>query len=190
MPNWCNNTLFVSHKDKEMMQKFHDGVRSGTLFDTFIPMPDELRETTADHTVRPELIEKYGHSDWYGWCLENWGCKWDCNDGEFELDEDGLSGNGWFDTAWGPPIAAYGALQELGFIIEAGYNEPGMGFAGTWVDGSEDYVDNYYDLFENGYDPKDNDYLLNDYLTDFLESEYENWLQMKEEEENETDDGA
>lgn len=183
MPNWCNNSLTVSHPDKEMMIKFAEGVRNGTLFDTFIPMPAELRDTTSPSETNETLIEKYGHSDWYSWALDNWGCKWDCTAGDFDLDEDGLSGNGWFDTAWGPPLSAYHNLQKLGFSIDAGYNEPGMGFVGTWNDGVEEYIDNYYDLFEveNWRENLDADY----YILDHLDSEYENWLDYKSQEEEE-----
>jgi hypothetical protein len=180
MPNWCNNSLTVSHPDKEMMAKFAAAVKEGNLFDTFIPMPAELRDTTAPSESNEKLMEKYGHSDWYSWALDNWGTKWDNCDGEFELDEDGLSGNGWFDTAWGPPLEAYRKLQDLGFSIDAGYSESGMGFVGTWVDGEEEYIEDFYRLFENENWREEFD--ANDYILDYLDSEYQYYLESKEEE--------
>lgn len=179
MPNWCNNSISVSHPDKEMMQKFRDGVRAGNLFDTFIPMPVELRETTSPSETNEVLVEKYGHSDWYSWSIDNWGTKWDVCEGEFNLDENELSGDGWFDTAWGPPITAYQKLKELGFVIEAFYSEPGMGFCGVWENGEEDYIDGYYELFEEGKFP-DNTEGLHTEIRYFLEAEYESWKDEQE----------
>ena len=161
MPNWCDNSVSVSHPDKEMMRKFANSVVDGNLFATFIPPPDD---------------------EWnYSWCVENWGTKWDVAQGNFDLEEDGLSGNGWFNTAWSPPIVAYEKLQELGFTIDALYHECGMCFAGSWVDGDEDLVDNYHELFqeENWRDQVGNDDLLN-----LLEAEYDNWLENNSEEED------
>jgi hypothetical protein len=163
-----------------MMAKFAEAMKEDNLFDTFIPMPAELRHTTSPSESNETLIEKYGHSDWYSWALSNWGCKWDISSGDFELDEDGLSGNGWFDTAWGPPIIAYGKLQELGFFIDAGYSEPGMCFVGTWVDGEEEYLEDYQNLFENENWREKID--ANDYILDYLDSEYQHYLESEEEE--------
>ena len=43
-------------------------------------MPYELKGTTADGTKRDRLVKKFGHSDWYGWAVENWSTKWDINE--------------------------------------------------------------------------------------------------------------
>ena len=161
MPNWCDNSVSVSHEDKEMMKKFADCVNNGDLFQTFIPMPEN-------------------EPDWYGWHVKYWGTKWDVSEGNFDLELDGLSGNGWFNTAWGPPIAAFEALQELGFSIDALYHECGMGFAGTWVDGEEHCVDSYYDLFQ---EEDWRNQIGNDDLMSLLEAEYENWVESNKDEE-------
>jgi len=178
MPNWCDNGLTVSHPDKEMMRKFAEGVKNGNLFATFIPMPEELNDTTSPSEPNEKLIEKYGASDWYSWNINNWGTKWDVCEGAFDLEEDELSGSGWFSTAWSPPTRAYEKLQELGFSIDAGYLEPGISYVGTWVDGDEEYVENYQDLFVN----EDWRNEFTGYILDQLECEYENWLEYQEEE--------
>ena len=46
-----------------------------------------------------------------------------------------------FDSAWSPPIGIYEALVADGFTVDAMYYEPGMGFCGRWVDGSDDYTE-------------------------------------------------
>lgn len=186
MPNWCSNSVTVSHEDPAMMAKFAAAVKEGNLFETFLPMPSELDATVSPSEPDAALIEKYGASDWYTWNLNNWGTKWDVSEGDFELDGEGNCGSGWFDTAWGPPLEAYRNLKEMGFVISATYNEPGMGFCGMWDDGVEEYIDNYYDLFER----EDFDLADLDYDPDvkyMLENEYESWLQYREDEENAAD---
>lgn len=37
---------------------------------------------------------KYGSANWYEWCCENWGTKWNCSD--FKCNEDTMI----YDTAW------------------------------------------------------------------------------------------
>jgi len=167
MPNWCDNSITVSHEDKAMMQKFSDGVRNGDLFATLIPCPEDKAD------------------DWYTWNVDNWGTKWDVCEGDFYLDEDGLSGHGWFNTAWSPPTSAFQTLHDMGFSIDALYHECGMGFAGTWIDGEENYIDSYYDLFseENWREQVENEDLRN-----LLEAEYESWLESAEEDDSEDDD--
>lgn len=39
-------------------------------------------------------IKLYGHSSWYGWCIENWGVKWNAGDSWVAGDSFG------FNTAW------------------------------------------------------------------------------------------
>lgn len=108
----------------------------------FLPTPQELRDTVAGwmgedkqaaHEAQQEAnIEKYGFKDWYDWNVANWGTKWD-----FSLESvDRIDANtvkAAFDSAWSPPIAAYGRLVELGFEIEAFYYEPGMAFVGKYT---------------------------------------------------------
>ena len=167
MPNWCDNSLTVSHPDEEMMKKFSEAIKNGNLFATFIPYPK---------------------GEWdYGWCVENWGTKWDCCDGDFYLDEGNNSGSGWFNTAWGPPIAAYHSLKDLGFIIDAFYHECGIGFCGIWEDGKEECVENYYTLFEDWESEQTKNKLLsyNEDLRIFLRDEYSSWVESKREESEE-----
>lgn len=65
------------------------------------------------------------NSDWYNWCVENWGTKWDACEPTTVCDEaDCLSFE--FDTAWSPPSGFYAKLAEVGiefvaeFAIEGG----------------------------------------------------------------------
>ena len=66
-------------------------------------------------------IVKTGYSNWYDWCVDNWGVKWDVdavhfmhpNESAFEDDEESepdllIS----FDTAWAPPTGILKRISE------------------------------------------------------------------------------
>jgi hypothetical protein len=158
MPNWCMNNVTISHEDPEMMKKFEQGVKEGTLFETLLPLPTK-------------------NNEWdYGTAIEYWGTKWDVSNGDFSLDENGKSGCGGFDTAWGPPTEAYEKLKELGFDIDATYLETGMCFAGRWTNDTGD------DSYEYDFEDEDwRDGIDDDEVLDMLESEYESWKEWQDE---------
>lgn len=51
-------------------------------------------------------IMKHGHASWYGWRLDNWGCKWEMN--ITEADKEVLI----FETAWACPIPWFKKFSE------------------------------------------------------------------------------
>ena len=51
-------------------------------------------------------VEKYGYLNWYKFCVDKWGCKWDGSNTTY----DGKVIT--FDTPWSPPIPAIKALAE------------------------------------------------------------------------------
>lgn len=183
MPNWCYNSITVSHKDPAMLERFKKASENGILQE-FIPCPQELLETTSSPGTKDiELqrkqqsnLEKYGAADWYNWNVENWGTKWDVTCEDVDIRGDTISTS--FNSAWSPPIQAYNKLQELGFVIDAYYNEPGMSFAGRYVDGDEEYIQ--YDFSNENWRET-----MSDELADSLECEYESWLMWQDEEEKE-----
>jgi hypothetical protein len=147
MPNWCNNTLELEHKDPAMIERAKAAMMRGEFLHEFIPVPKELSEATANFTTNKELVEKYGYSDWYGFCVANWGTKWDVGGNDYgtpTITEDGKMIAG-FDSAWAPPTTAMERLAAMGFTVKLYYYEPGMCFAGIW-EGDEDYSnDDYYE---------------------------------------------
>ena len=76
------------------------------------------------------LMSEHGVSNWYDWCSDNWGTKWNCNTVEFE--EDGNLLRYEFDTAWSPPEGIYWKLKELfpSVHISWFFREEGMEMAG------------------------------------------------------------
>jgi len=151
MPNWCNNTVEIYHEDPVMIERVRRAFNEGALLNEFIPVPQDLRDTVAGfpgedaqsaHLAQIDCnISLYGYKDWYDFCVNEWGTKWDIGaDGEPAQDIPGglmLV----FDSAWSPPLGAYEKLIDMGFQIRAMYSEPGMAFAGIWDNGDDDFYD-------------------------------------------------
>lgn len=150
------------------------------LFNLY-PCPQELKDTTsgylgkdADGNPSPEQIaleakqkaniEKYGHKDWYDWCIANWGTKWGdydtyISDGPVYIKSHGeaksqVSFN--YTTAWGPGIQGLVHISErfptLWFVNS--YEESGMGFYGcVTIHGGDILIDEeaQFPEMEDGY---------------------------------------
>ena len=151
MPNWCNNSVVLKHEDPAMIERARKAFNGEGLLQEFIPVPKELTETVsgfvgedkqAEHEAQQAAnIKKYGYANWYDFCVNEWGTKWEIGaDGNPAQDIPGGLMLG-FESAWSPPIAAYEKLLEMGFEIEAMYYEPGMAFAGVWDNGHDDYYE-------------------------------------------------
>lgn len=154
MPNWCNNSITIKGSTDTIKTLWDEATAEGDdngLLNAMAPMPLELRGTTApsqlDEEAQAELIKKYGSADWYGWCVSNWGTKWDVSDEGLEYKDNGdgtAEITGWFDSAWAPPIGAYQKFCDDmdGVYLEAFYEEPGMCFVGCWdSEGGDDYYE-------------------------------------------------
>ena len=155
MPNWCDNKLILRHEDPEMIQRAQRAFRQGGLLNEFIPVPEALKETTSgffgDKDKQTALeeqtranTEKYGYGNWYDFCVNEWGTKWDIG-GDDSNDSDVAEGSTeldlYFQSAWSPPLEAYAKLEDLGFEVTAFYYEPGCAFAGVYRDGDDDCYD-------------------------------------------------
>jgi hypothetical protein len=134
-----------------MVKRAREAFVRGELLNEFIPVPKDLQIVAGflgnDDEQRKleeqgELNRKtHGYTNWYDFCVNEWGTKWDIGGGDASVDdiEGGLMLG--FDSAWSPPIGAYEKLMEQGFEIEAMYYEPGMAFAGIWDNGNDDYYE-------------------------------------------------
>jgi len=119
MPNYCQNSLILRHKDPAMIKKAETAFDNDVFLRAFIPIPDDCVDT-------------------YQFACDNWGTKWDvldawvveCSDSELSVG---------FDTAWSPPIEAYQKLEEMGFDITAYYYESGLSFCGSYINGKDEY---------------------------------------------------
>ena len=133
MPNWCTNHVRVTHEDKSKIDALEQAVLRSID-------PEDDYDGVLNHL----LPNPAGEWD-YGWSLENWGTKWDVRAYNWKRDADQTLVLE-FDSAWDPPITAYETLADQGWSIYALYNEPAMGFVGSWEDGdSHDYVYDFSD---------------------------------------------
>ncbi len=148
MPNWCNNSITVKGdiESIDKFEKFLNEKNGKEWFDFILPCPEELKNAEASFhkPSNQELVEKYGHSDWYTWSLEKWGCKWNCDAQDWDRDDDTITF--WFDSPWGPPITLYEEMENHGFDVEAYYHEEGMAFVGKFTTEYGDDNFEYSDL--------------------------------------------
>ena len=151
MPNWCNNTLTLTHEDPAMILRAKEALDRGEFLQEFIPVPQDLKDTVSgsmgeDHREAHEAQqkanrEKHGYSNWYDFCVGEWGTKWDVGgDGQTDIHPDGKMLHTTFDSAWSPPVNAYVKLEELGFGVNAMYYEGGMAYAGAYGDGGDEEI--------------------------------------------------
>jgi len=131
----------------------------------------------AAEAKKARNLAKYGYKDWYDFCVGEWGTKWDVGEqGASDIHPGGRMLHTVFDSAWSPPINAYEKLVELGFGVEAQYYEGGMAFAGTWTNGSDEYVDlggMSADDIEQNYADLDECFGISESMREFAEPEEE-----------------
>lgn len=160
MPNWCNNSLTVSHEDATKIDVLVKAWTKGKFFGTILPEPDYtttpvkktfpdicLQYATTDEEKAKVLEPTISENNWWDWRVQHWGTKW-----EIATDARGIHRfenhlTVSFDTAWNPPLGIYEALMEQGFSVSAMYYEGGMAFCGAWTDGFDDFynIEGKYD---------------------------------------------
>lgn len=158
MPDWCNNSIKIDG-DEQTLKEIVSHLLDGNFLNYCNPIPAELKGTVANFTPNEQLIKKYGYSDWYSWCVDNWGTKWDINVNQIEcslsgetekidiVDSEEFKGlkhiNFWFESAYNAPISAYNALllKKPNLKLTATYYEKGYWFCGVYKNGVDDYKD-------------------------------------------------
>ena len=156
MPNWCNNYLELEHEDPAMITRAQKAFAEGKLLEEFCPVPaslhivagmvgdpDEQKKLEED-TARN--IATHGYGNWYDYCVNEWGTKWDVGgDGDQATVDTPNTMSMNFDSAWAPPVAAMEKFQDLGFKVKLVYWESGMCFAGIYDENGDDYIE-YSDM--------------------------------------------
>ena len=157
MPNWCNNYLELEHEDPAMIERARNAFNEGKLLAEFCPVPESLhivagmvgdpdeQKKLEEDTARN--IATHGYGNWYDYCVNEWGTKWDVggDGGVATMDEGTNHIEMNFDSAWAPPIAAMEKFMDLGFKVKLVYWESGMCFAGIFDENGDDYLD-YTDM--------------------------------------------
>jgi hypothetical protein len=192
MPNWCNNT-FELVAPKQKIKEFETFLETGNgkdWFNFFAPCPQELLDVgnVSFHEEPKEgLAEKYGYSDWYSFGLGEWGCKWNCDAQDWNVedyDDERDVIKFWFDSPWGPPENLYQSISDGKFgedlNVFAEWHEEGMAFIGRFEYGSGESYE-YSDL--DSLDNIPEDLLENWNIREMLEERAE-WDEEDEEIEN------
>lgn len=130
MPNWCSNTITI-RGDVETLSQLKPVLEAGEGL--------------------LEAIKPIGEWE-YDTAVEAWGTKWDVStEGLVFVDNgDGTATiEGYFDSAWAPPIEAYNTFLEANedCSVTASYYEPGMDFAGLYDNGDDEYLEGLHDEF-------------------------------------------
>ena len=146
MPNWCDNQVSITGPNSVInkIEKIANEEKDTQgLLQFMFPMPEELKNTTADGSDNKEMIKKYGYSDWYGWACDNWGTKWEVCEfygvDKQEISDDESTISFAFQSAWAPPTGAYEAFlaRYENCSLEAKYYEGGCDFMGIWDNGDD-----------------------------------------------------
>ena len=131
MPNWCMNTLTISHEDESKVVEFCDAFNSNKTCEHYLPTPEGYDSQYGSGSM----------PGWWYWRLANWGTKWDFGNADGSIKREGKVADCSFDSAWSPPTNFYAHLFSLGYKIKATYFEPGCAFGGIWENGEEDYYE-------------------------------------------------
>ena len=153
MPNWCNNTITIEHKDSSKIQevieslttKIHKDTSESKFFTYCKPEPDysktKVRCTFPDVTKK-EYVE-VDDQKWWDWRVQNWGTKWNIDtfekrelfDHHTDLAISDLDKSISFNcsTAWSPPLEALKNLEKEGFKVSCDYYEGGVAFVGRYT---------------------------------------------------------
>ena len=156
MPNWCNNYLVLEHEDPAMIERAKKAFAEGKLLEEFCPVPASLHivaGSVGDPDEQKKLeedsarnLEVHGYANWYDYCVNEWGTKWDVGgEGDQSSQDSPTDIRMNFDSAWAPPIAAMEKFQDLGFKVKLVYWESGMCFCGLFDENGDDYFD-YTDM--------------------------------------------
>lgn len=175
MPNWCYNTIEIEGP-KAAIDKFEkhlDDTKGKDWFSYFVKPETELKD-----------------DEWYGWNLENYGCKWNCDAYDWQrVEPESISFT--FDSPWAPPIALYHNIENIEiediagnidyYRVSAQYLEEGMQFVGRFDDGQDECYE-YSDLESLDDIPEEiiENWGIRDRMLDDLEQE--EWLNEQEDE--------
>lgn len=125
MPNFCSNYATLSGPKEKIAQLIEE-----------LKKTDEGKPIELLSFLRPNPSGEWN----YDWSIDNWSTKWDTTADAYDvIDENTVTVS--FESAWSPPIALYRFLHEQGWIVDAYYYEPGVGFCGRWRDGLDEEYD-------------------------------------------------
>ena len=134
MPNHCYQQVTITGP-RALISQIEDNLKleESRFCDLIAPMPFDMWIAPDQGNV----------GAWYEWRNENRGTKWDVcavEMGDLRLIGDGTTKEIEFQcwTAWAPPIPVWDRLVDLGWEVEADYQDEGGMFEGTYRDGLDE----------------------------------------------------
>lgn len=142
MPNHCYQQVHV-YGPRFLVKELYDRLskEDPEFCQVVVPMPFE------QWLAPKSRLHGYEVEGWYDWRVTNWGTKWDVVDVEItqslllhdDEDQEPSSMNASFSfncwTAWSPPVPVWDKLVEMGLSVDADYQDEGMMFEGTYLNG-------------------------------------------------------
>ena len=136
MPNWCSNVVMIKGDPQAIKTVKAMLEEKGNVFslNKVRECPPALLNASAPNRSEQSAAfntSKYGAKDWYDWCNNNWGTKWNTADTHITMDDEDQVAYS-FETAWAPPLPVYEKLAEMfpNINIFINYDESGCAFAG------------------------------------------------------------
>ena len=117
IPEHPSMSLFPDWASQHAVQLFQEGknwqeVATDASF--LAHLAREQEDTPTKCRLTPERAARryclyyklHGYVDWYDWCCEHWGTKWNAHQDSHEC------GEVWFETAWSHPYPVIAALSR------------------------------------------------------------------------------
>lgn len=168
MPNWCHNHCSIRCPTKDLYTKLLESIKSEKWFSTFAPIDYEINENGEEIWDSTEAYAK-------------WGTKWEPSEVELhDWDEEELSIELTFHTAWCPPLEIYKTMYtEHNIFVTSYYNESGEEIFGKY---ESDVGDTCYKYPLNKEELNELRRTIPDDIYYFMSSEWESLEEMWDEE--------
>ena len=126
MPNWCENSLYISGELNEL----EDFYLENRNYEDEDEDENENEYQELDFYKSVPIPEG---EDWYSWNIGNLGTKWNVRDSLYNKYENENKISYEFLTAWCPPInwLTTTSIKYPNLIFKMEYEEESMGFAGV-----------------------------------------------------------
>lgn len=112
-----SNDIISDERYAELLTTSSDGTREG------LPERDFGSGHPISRSMAREYRERFGATNWYDWCNENWGTKWGAYNTYYDKD---LPNAVWYQTAW--------SVGDINLLRELSQRHPLLTIVHDWAD--------------------------------------------------------